>query len=899
MGDSCNWVTGKYGSAVDFDGNADYIELGDIIFDSATEFSVVFWAKVDDLTKDNTFLSKGAFSTRVPVLFWRDESTSNPCSSASDTLTLLVSTGATDQRICSSSGSFNDNNWHFIVGTFKASDLTGLNLYLDGKQAATAESTATITSIESSSDKVRIGAPTPPSTTKDLDGLVDNYMILNRVLTREEIYQLYISNLNKYDTQNWSLYVNQSKNATTVLDDGTYTYYASVTNGSGSENITTTRTIIVDTTSPIINFTYPTLSNASTTTNTSIKINISITDLNEINEIKYNWNGTNFTMYNDSLIFMMNFDNITSIGENYTRNATNGVVDISKYKNNGTLGDSTAGTNPTWNLTGKYNGAFEFDGDDDFIELGAITPGHPLMFANSNLTITAWFYKYAGNSWQRIIDKSDGGTAQNGYAIYVQNDNDINIAVDGNTITADAGAQGFALHENWIHMAAVISDSYYAIYLNGINITGITWGSGDSPTQPPNVETNMRIGTWNHNTNREWNGTLDEIQIWNRTLSEEEIYQLYASNLNKFNQTQWYLYVNQSTNSTSGLNNADYTYFISVKDKAGNSNQTETRTVTISSDTTYPTFSGYYDNNASIISGGVALFNVTVENTNGTVFLTINGSDYYVNNVTSNVYNLSISGLINETYLYNWSSYGNGSSANLNVSSNRYYTVNVTDTDGDGVSDNSDKLLYNETNVTTSGVSELNITIGGNSTSSTFSISTEEILFYDQSDLIVNFSHNFSQSNLDLSKITISKTSTSLIFNLSGQLQGNKTLYITDNSFVSLCVKDEEINSIDEISSDCTGSNETNFNSCLGSVVRINGINCTDDGSTIKIENLKYSGIRGIQADPSGTSSTSGSGSGGRRSKKVVEEDTIEKFKCVTNSDCSEDKTCFYNQCVK
>jgi hypothetical protein len=53
-------------------------------------------------------------------------------------------------------------------------------------------------------------------------------------------------------------------------------------------------------------------------------------------------------------------------------------------------------------------------------------------------------------------------------------------------------------------------------------------------------------------------------------------------NLRKFNSTQWYLYVNQSLNSTTGLENGNYTYFASAKDNDTNENVTETRSVTIS-----------------------------------------------------------------------------------------------------------------------------------------------------------------------------------------------------------------------------------------------------------------------------------------------------------------------------
>ena len=41
-------------------------------------------------------------------------------------------------------------------------------------------------------------------------------------------------------------YVNQTKNATNVLDEGVYTYFASAKDTSGNVNLTETRTVTID-----------------------------------------------------------------------------------------------------------------------------------------------------------------------------------------------------------------------------------------------------------------------------------------------------------------------------------------------------------------------------------------------------------------------------------------------------------------------------------------------------------------------------------------------------------------------------------------------------------------------------------------------------------------------------
>lgn len=149
-----------------------------------------------------------------------------------------------------------------------------------------------------------------------------------------------------------------------------------------------------------------------------------------------------------------------------------------------------------------------------------------------------------------------------------------------------------------------------------------------------------------------------------------------------YNSSGYLNYTNNSATSpfyvnVSGLIDGLYFYNVTVNDTAGNTNSTETRNITL--DTTYPSFSNYWDNNATLVGSGIALFNVTVANTNGTVFLEINGNNYTATNSTSDVYNVSVY-LANGTYSYYWSSWGNGAIHNYNISTIRSYTVNNTDT---------------------------------------------------------------------------------------------------------------------------------------------------------------------------------------------------------------------------
>ena len=116
-----------------------------------------------------------------------------------------------------------------------------------------------------------------------------------------------------------------------------------------------------------------------------------------------------------------------------------------------------------------------------------------------------------------------------------------------------------------------------------------------------------------------------------------------------------------------------------------------------------------------IFGSGLALFNISVENTNGTVWLDIDGSNYTGTNLTLIVYNSSVT-LTNGTYNYQWWAYGNGTDNNLNGSEIKSYTVNpnVIDIeypiftnldDNNGTLINSGDIIINSTITSTNGSS--------------------------------------------------------------------------------------------------------------------------------------------------------------------------------------------------
>lgn len=212
----------------------------------------------------------------------------------------------------------------------------------------------------------------------------------------------------------------------------------------------------------------------------NIMINVSVNE-SDLEIFIYNWNGTNYTLFDNSLVLMMNLDNVSALGENDTL-----IVDLSG--NNGIIyGNAT----PT--ASGRYNGGFEFDGEGDYINVSV----------NENLTTISFFYKNSTSDWIHVVNSSG--------IIYVD------------------GVEGTPVQ--------------YPIFIQGNNLI---------------------IGK-NNNSNY-FNGTIDEIRIWNKSLSAEEAGILYKSNLRKSDSDKWEFYVEEDS-----LNIGSYTYQFYAEDSSGNS----------------------------------------------------------------------------------------------------------------------------------------------------------------------------------------------------------------------------------------------------------------------------------------------------------------------------------------
>jgi hypothetical protein len=180
--------------------------------------------------------------------------------------------------------------------------------------------------------------------------------------------------------------------------------------------------------------------------------------------------------------------------------------------------DGTLINGPVWRPGGgKVGGALEFDGVNDYVDIGTIDVG-----GGTGLSIALWLKADDFSaSYARFIAKvtetqdhywslstSDDGTALR-----------FNLKASGTTTVLKTGT-GLIQVGIWYHVAATYDGSQMRIYKNGLEVASInkTGAVDTNPNvlavignQPPTA------GSW------PFDGLIDEVRIYNRALSATEI----------------------------------------------------------------------------------------------------------------------------------------------------------------------------------------------------------------------------------------------------------------------------------------------------------------------------------------------------------------------------------------
>ena len=210
---------------------------------------------------------------------------------------------------------------------------------------------------------------------------------------------------------------------------------------------------------------------------------------------------------------------------------TNGLVgywpfngNANDESGNGNNGTTIGGVSLTQDRFGISNSAYSLDGINDYISCNPI-------IGIQEVTVSVWLKKSGLGG--HLVSQNDWNSAQNvsfGSA-YEKISNNFSVGVNSGDCDFQ-GSQSFTsvfynLNSSWhnrvvtINNLGLIVDYLDGQIINSTTISNFQWCNSNSAL--------LKFGAWWNSDMQSWDGSLDDIGIWSRALTQQEITNLYNS----------------------------------------------------------------------------------------------------------------------------------------------------------------------------------------------------------------------------------------------------------------------------------------------------------------------------------------------------------------------------------
>jgi Concanavalin A-like lectin/glucanases superfamily len=186
------------------------------------------------------------------------------------------------------------------------------------------------------------------------------------------------------------------------------------------------------------------------------------------------------------------------------------------YDFSGNGNDGTLQNGPTW-VAGKIGGALQLDGVSQFVDV----PNNASLQASNEVTVMAWINAArssgpGGAGWQGILAK---GNSPRSYSFYTTSAGMLHFSVGpGGAYIGAVSTTPVPLNE-WAHVCAMVRDGTQYFFING-QPAG-TGGSG--VVLPGATDTSDVLIGKTAETDREFQGMIDDVRIYMRGLTQDEV----------------------------------------------------------------------------------------------------------------------------------------------------------------------------------------------------------------------------------------------------------------------------------------------------------------------------------------------------------------------------------------
>ena len=204
---------------------------------------------------------------------------------------------------------------------------------------------------------------------------------------------------------------------------------------------------------------------------------------------------------------------INNLSQSFISNGENLISYWAFDEESGSIAYDSAGSNDgeisgaTLNASGKFGNAYDFDGVNDYVNIGTVGQ----FDEDDNFTISGWTYRTSNINHQPLFSN---------YRIFVfDNYFSFKSSTSGDLITYYT-----AKLNTWEHFVGTYkkegTTSTMSIYIDGSFVCSST---KENFVSDYSIFFTSKIGRTDHSFINYYTGSIDEVRIWNRTLTQTEI----------------------------------------------------------------------------------------------------------------------------------------------------------------------------------------------------------------------------------------------------------------------------------------------------------------------------------------------------------------------------------------
>jgi hypothetical protein len=187
--------------------------------------------------------------------------------------------------------------------------------------------------------------------------------------------------------------------------------------------------------------------------------------------------------------------------------------DSSGYGNHGILGGAGA-TFSDNNIIGRLGGGLNFDTQNNYIDVTGMT-GLP----SQQITVSCWAYVTENQNWSRFMNHEWVG---NGWLLYAGSNGEVRFGIGQGGVQTNAVSPNYTILLNhWFFLVGTYDSNDVKVYFNG-SLMDTTANVG---------ATLDNVGDINISKSSSINGMMDDIRIYDRALTQDEILHLYREGL--------------------------------------------------------------------------------------------------------------------------------------------------------------------------------------------------------------------------------------------------------------------------------------------------------------------------------------------------------------------------------